>query len=92
MKPILDGKVSSPHSPPPQDAHDISSINLHQQPNCVHSTYKYYGETRDDVPHGVGIRIYSNSGISEKGEFSHGVFQCKGEYTCADYGTLCSFS
>ncbi len=44
------------------------------------------------MPHGFGIRIYTNSGSTEKGEFFHGVFQRLGELTCADYGMLLSLS
>jgi hypothetical protein len=64
-----------------------SSISLHQKPNCSTSTYRFYGETENDLPHGFGIRIYANSGSMEKGEFLHGVFEGLGEFTCADYGT-----
>ena len=63
-----------------------ASISL-QKPNCITSTYRYFGEIQDDVPHGYGIRVYTNSGSVEKGEFFLGVFQRLGEFTCADYGT-----
>lgn len=85
----LQGRVWSPSSitTPPHPDDGSSSISLHQKPNCSNSTYKYYGETENDAPHGFGIRIYTNSGSMEKGEFVHGVFQGLGEFTCADYGT-----
>jgi hypothetical protein len=78
--------ISSPQVSIPLADEVASSISLHQNPNCSTSTYRYYGETEDDVPHGVGIRIYTNSGSIEKGQFFHGVFQSLGEFTCADYG------
>ena len=78
--------ISSPQVSIPLADEGASSISLHQNPNCSTSTYRYYGETEDDVPHGVGIRIYTNSGSIEKGQFFHGVFQSLGEFTCADYG------
>jgi hypothetical protein len=64
-----------------------SSISLHQKSNCSNVSYRYYGEVKNDAPHGFGIRIYTNSGSMEKGEFVHGVFHGLGEFTCADYGT-----
>lgn len=63
-----------------------ASISL-QKPNCITSTYRYFGEIQDEVPHGYGIRVYTNSGSVEKGEFYLGVFQRLGEFTCTDYGT-----
>jgi hypothetical protein len=81
-------RVSSLQNPAFPEADDGSaSISLLQKPNCSTSTYRYFGETQDDVPHGFGIRIYLNSGSTEKGEFFQGVFQPLGEFTCTDYGT-----
>ena len=61
--------ISSPQVSIPLADEVASSISLHQKPNCSTSSYRYYGETEDDVPHGVGIRIYTNSGSIEKGKF-----------------------
>ena len=71
---------------------DASSTSLHKIPDCSTSSYNYFGETQDGAPHGFGIRIYSNSGSVEKGQFSHGVFEHLGEFISADYGTLPSLS
>ncbi len=82
---LMVSSLQSPAIPEPDDG--SASISLLQKPNCSNSTYRYFGETQDDVPHGFGIRIYLNSGSTEKGQFFHGVFQPLGEFTCADYGT-----
>ena len=55
--------VSSPKVSTVPNADEVaSSISLHQKSNCSTSTFRYYGDTEDDVPHGAGIRIYTNSG------------------------------
>ena len=61
--PSLHERTSSPQGPAIHHTDDGSAyISLLQTPACSTSTYRYFGECKDDVPHGFGIRIYTNSG------------------------------